>query len=837
MIHATIKKKVVELVLPCLLLMTLTTMCFGSRIYIENGQFKRNGSQIWLNGANTPWIAWDDFGGNIYGSSFSYSDWDNHFQQLASAGINCTRVWLSCDGGQGMDITSSGYVVGPTAQFWADVDSLMQIAQNRGIYVMAALISFDHSKSGSPKVTEWRNMYASQSNMNSFVENYAVPLVQRYANNPYLFSIDVCNEIMWVSNTENADMGSVPWANLQYLVAKTAQRVHETSSTLVCVSNYLKYASPNYNGNKWSNSALQAQVNDSDAYVDFYKIHYYAWVYPWFGGVHVDHTPANLGISDKPCITGEISAKGVYFQDPNDGYATKYLYSIKDAYEKSINNGWQGAMAWSSNGVDAEGDLNNDLRTATLWVKNNYPNLVDPSGSSTTVSVTGVSVSPTSASIEVGGSTTLTASVSPSNATNKNVSWSSANTSVATVSSSGTVTGVSSGTTTITVTTEDGSKTSSCTVSVTSASQSSYLGSAVALPANRVEAENFDNGGEGVAYHDNDSSNNGGQYRSEGVDIETCSEGGYNVGWSNNGEWLEYTVNITTTGNYTVKARAASNNNNCKFDITFSNGNKSTGDYNYNATGGWQSWTTLEKTGIALNAGEQVMRVNFKSSSVNLNYIELVAEGGSSTVAVTGVSVSPTSASIAVGGSTTLSATIAPSNATNQNVSWSSSNSSVASVNSSGVVSGVAAGTATITATTQDGSKTATCTVTVTAAPSTSIAEAESGTLTGCGVASSLAGYSGTGYVDGGTFSGGDKIQVTLNSTGGTKTLRIRYAAVFGGKYQYIDVNGSQVGSIEFPSSSGWATKDISINTTNGSNTILMTASWGWMHVDSFELL
>ena len=67
----------------------------------------------------------------------------------------------------------------------------------------------------------------------------------------------------------------------------------------------------------------------------------------------------------------------------------------------------------------------------------------------------------------------------------------------------------------------------------------------------------------------------------EGVDIETCSEGGYNVGWSNNGEWLEYTVNITTTGNYTVKARAASNNNNCKFDITFSNGNKSTGDYNF----------------------------------------------------------------------------------------------------------------------------------------------------------------------------------------------------------------------------------------------------------------
>ncbi|MBN1599378.1 MAG: hypothetical protein JW894_13880, partial [Bacteroidales bacterium] len=58
--------------------------------------------------------------------------------------------------------------------------------------------------------------------------------------------------------------------------------------------------------------------------------------------------------------------------------------------------------------------------------------------------------------------------------------------------------------------------------------QTPYNG-VIAIPGT-VEAENYDNGGEGVAYHDNDASNNGGQYRtSEGVDIEACSEGGYNV--------------------------------------------------------------------------------------------------------------------------------------------------------------------------------------------------------------------------------------------------------------------------------------------------------------------
>ncbi len=84
-------------------------------------------------------------------------------------------------------------------------------------------------------------------------------------------------------------------------------------------------------------------------------------------------------------------------------------------------------------------------------------------------------------------------------------------------------------------------------------------------------------------------------------------------------------------------------------------------------------------------------------------------------VAVTGVTVSPTTLSLSVGGTSKLTATVAPSNATNKNVTWASSNTAVATVDASGTVKGVAAGTATITVTTADGKKTNTCAVTVTA--------------------------------------------------------------------------------------------------------------------------
>lgn len=83
-------------------------------------------------------------------------------------------------------------------------------------------------------------------------------------------------------------------------------------------------------------------------------------------------------------------------------------------------------------------------------------------------------------------------------------------------------------------------------------------------------------------------------------------------------------------------------------------------------------------------------------------------------VPVTGVTVAPTAASVAEGATTQLTATVAPADATTKALTWSSSDTSVATVNASGLVTGVNAGSATITATTTDGSFTATSAITVT---------------------------------------------------------------------------------------------------------------------------
>ncbi|MGN0813252.1 MAG: Ig-like domain-containing protein [Candidatus Coproplasma sp.] len=110
-----------------------------------------------------------------------------------------------------------------------------------------------------------------------------------------------------------------------------------------------------------------------------------------------------------------------------------------------------------------------------------------------------------------------------------------------------------------------------------------------------------------------------------------------------------------------------------------------------------------------------------KGDTCNLCYIALTSTSDSTPVAVESVSLNKSEAALKVGETETLTATVAPTNATNKTVTWSSDNTSVATVDANGKVTAKKAGTAIITVTTEDGSFTATCEVTVTNVAPTSV--------------------------------------------------------------------------------------------------------------------
>ncbi|MEL7240157.1 MAG: carbohydrate-binding protein, partial [Planctomycetota bacterium] len=143
----------------------------------------------------------------------------------------------------------------------------------------------------------------------------------------------------------------------------------------------------------------------------------------------------------------------------------------------------------------------------------------------------------------------------------------------------------------------------------------------------RIQAEDFDNGGQGVAYNDSDAVNSGGvnvRSDSPGVDLATVSGNNEFVGWFGNGEWLEYTVNVTEAGTYTFRTRTAQPNSGT---FQLRSGSNVLGTYTTGSTGSWSSFQT-QNFSVNLSTGTQVLQFRKTGGNLNLDWIEFQKSNG-----------------------------------------------------------------------------------------------------------------------------------------------------------------------------------------------------------------
>jgi len=157
-----------------------------------------------------------------------------------------------------------------------------------------------------------------------------------------------------------------------------------------------------------------------------------------------------------------------------------------------------------------------------------------------------------------------------------------------------------------------------------------YSGTPAPIPG-RIEAENYDRGGEGVAYHDLSEGNAGGHYRTDNVDIKISpdGDGGYAIGWFQAGEWLEYTVNVTLTALYDLRLRLGSIYPDRTLVLTL-NGTNIAGAVAVPVVAAWDTpLVTVTVSNVLLRAGTQVLRVTVGPQDwVDLNWIDFRAHVG-----------------------------------------------------------------------------------------------------------------------------------------------------------------------------------------------------------------
>ena len=148
-----------------------------------------------------------------------------------------------------------------------------------------------------------------------------------------------------------------------------------------------------------------------------------------------------------------------------------------------------------------------------------------------------------------------------------------------------------------------------------------YNGEVVKLPG-KIEAENYDVPGNGTgnkSYMDNDSENKGGEYRNDGVDIEKGGSN-YAIGYTESGEWLEYSVNVDAAGEYplTVHASSGSDSSSIQFSI---DGQNVTEPIAVPKTGeDWSVYQDINAGKVNLTAGGHIIRLSITGDFANVDW-------------------------------------------------------------------------------------------------------------------------------------------------------------------------------------------------------------------------
>ena len=295
------------------------------------------------------------------------------------------------------------------------------------------------------------------------------------------------------------------------------------------------------------------------------------------------------------------------------------------------------------------------------------------------IPVSQITLNKAETSISVGNSETLTATVAPENATNKALTWASSDEDVATVAPDGTVTAVKAGAATITATAADGSgKSAVCKVTVTGDTTP---------PAHE--------------HRYGDWSKDGTNHWHECTDA-ACPEQSESI---KDKAAHVYTDDADTTCNICGYVRT----------VTPPAHEHRYGDWSKDGTNHWHECTDAACPNQSESIKDKAAHVYDDDADTTCNICGYERTVTPEIIPVSQITLNKVETSISVGNSETLTATVAPENATNKALTWASSDEDVATVAPDGTVTAVKAGAATITATAADGSgKSATCTVTVT---------------------------------------------------------------------------------------------------------------------------
>jgi hypothetical protein len=289
-----------------------STATLNGSIYVDNFEL-----------GTSPSIVWD----------FNQPELQTDFQaigSLAGNALSVTRVFVLCDGRSAPEFGPDGSVTGFDRHFYADLDELVRIAEGQGKKLILVLLDFSwcyqKSEVNGVQLGGHSIIMRNAAIRQTFLDNALIPLIQRYGNNPSIFSWEIINEPEWVmqgvpDSSEFTPTDGIPdpvtTIEMQDFVRECTKAIHKYATQPVTVGSARR---------KWLKNGLWSGLG-----LDLYQFHWYDKFkadepFPW-------QPYSEMGL-DKPCIIGEVPS-----------YSTKH--SAYKYMESAKNAGYAGLLLWS----------------------------------------------------------------------------------------------------------------------------------------------------------------------------------------------------------------------------------------------------------------------------------------------------------------------------------------------------------------------------------------------------------------------------------------------------------------------------------------------------------
>ena len=329
----------------------------------------------YLMGINYPWLNYGiDFGGDTAWGSNGVADnttkVNSDLADMNSNGVDVVRWWMFSDGRSGITYNASGTPTGLAPGFFEDMDSAISIAKANNIYLVPSLFDFMYlfkpTSYNGVNMRGYSDVLRDPVKTNAMITNVINPIMQHYSSESHILAWEIFNEPEWAISdmpqpSVNPDSDPVTISQFYNFASKVSASVHQYTNAYVTLGS----ASLKWN-RVWTNTFAD-EKSYSRLNLDFYQIHYYDWMDPYYINNDVDlgstflsplkQNVADLGL-DKPIVVGEIS-----------GAITA------DQLDTLLKNGYAGVWPWSYNT-----DINVDWDTFSTWKQDHLSisNVHDP---------------------------------------------------------------------------------------------------------------------------------------------------------------------------------------------------------------------------------------------------------------------------------------------------------------------------------------------------------------------------------------------------------------------------------------------------------------------------